>query len=146
MRLLSRFFLIFLLVFSLSPCLSAWASGAAKKEGENKPADGEPVYVHLKPIILPIISDYGAEQLVNLIIDLEMKDFDTAMMLNNNRPRLNDAIIRGLYGGLADGSMRNASALDITKIKKKIRDVVDETFGEGIVKDVLLQDLAQRKL
>ncbi len=146
MRLLSRFLLTFLLVFSLSPCFSAWASGAAKKEGADKPADGEPVYVHLKPIVLPIISDYGAEQLVNLIIDLEMKDFETATMLDNNKPRLHDAIIRGLYGGLADGSMRNASALNIPKIKKKIRDVVNETFGEGSVKDVLFQDIAQRKL
>jgi flagellar basal body-associated protein FliL len=107
--------------------------------------EGEPVYVRMKPVVLPVISDKGAEQLVNLVVDLETKDYDTAVDLNNNKPKLNDAIIRSLYGGLSDGSMRNANALDIIKIKTNIKDTINQTFGEGTVLNVFVQAVEQRK-
>lgn len=107
---------------------------------------GDPVYVHLQPVILPIISDAGAEQIITMLIDLETKDFETASKMHANMPRLKDAIIQALYGGLADGSMRNANALDIAKIKQNILNLTNRVFGEGSVHDVLIQAVAQRKL
>lgn len=169
MLLLLRSVFTILVVFSFSLGLSApvlasgheaapKAHGEAKAEGgeakEEKKADGEitgganigdPVYIHLKPIVLPVISDKGAEQLVNIIVDLETKDYSTAESLNMNRPRVNDAIIRALYAGLSDASMRNSNALDIIRIKSGIRDTMNKTFGEGTIKDVLIQAVEQRK-
>lgn len=154
-------FFLMLLVFPLLMCASVQAESKPKadahgggdgdKKGEEdlssifNAGEGEPVFVRMKPVVLPVISDKGAEQLVNIIINLETKDYETAMHLNNNKPRVNDAIIRALYGGLADGSMRNSHALDIMKIKKNVKDTMNQTFGEGSVLEVLIQAVEQRK-
>ena len=162
MSLVLRFCLfVMMVVFSVNPAFAAEHGGggekkeAAKEEesgGINDVAsiwgggEGGPVYVRMKPVVLPVISDKGAEQLVNIIVDLQTKDYDVATNLNANKPKLNDAIIRALYGGLADGSMRNAYALDIMKVKGNIRDTINETFGEGTILEVLVQAVEQRRL
>lgn len=108
--------------------------------------EGDPVYVHLKPVIFPVISDAGAEQIIVLLVDLQIKDVDTATMMSATMPRLRDAIIRALYGGLAEGAMRNANALDIDKIKDNIVKTCNKVYGEGTVLDALIQAVSQRKL
>src|ERR1700722_9960523 len=35
---------------------------------------GDPVYVHLSPIVLPILGDTGPEQLVTVVIAIQVKD------------------------------------------------------------------------
>jgi flagellar basal body-associated protein FliL len=164
------FVALFLTTASLVPA-PAWASagGGEKKEAKKEGGDeegggakdkkkkgqetvtggtfeGEPVYVHLRPVIFPIISDSGAEQIVVLLVDLQIKDVDMATKMSQSMPRLRDTIIRGLYGGLSDGSMRNANALDIDKIKANIVNACNKVFGEGTVLDALIQAVSQRKL
>lgn len=129
-------------------------SGGDKKDKKKKGNEvvtgglfeGDPVYVHLRPIIFPIISDSGAEQIVVLLIDLQAKDVDTATKLSNTMPRLRDTILRSLYGGLADGAMRNANALDIEKIKTNIVKSCNQVYGDGTALDALIQAVSQRKL
>ncbi len=143
---------------------SAYASdhGGGGHGGESKPADkggedsgegvtggkfdGDPVYVRLQPIIFPIISDRGAEQIVTLIVHLQTKDFDTATSMHERMPKLKDSILQALYGGLSDGKMRNSYMLDLEKIKSNIKNTVNRIFGEGSVVDVLVQAVGQRKL
>jgi flagellar basal body-associated protein FliL len=135
--------------------------GGAKKEEAKGDADkaenadgsitggeheGDPVYVHLKPLVFPVINDKGAQQVVNLIIDLEVKSFDVATKLNASRPKVNDAILTGLYGSLSDEEVRNSVVLDIAKVKHFILQAMEKSFGKGIVKDVLIQAASQRKL
>lgn len=163
---------LFLSTAALAPA-PAWASAGGGEKKEAKPAEGgdeeggdakdkkkkkgqetvtggtfegDPVYVHLRPIIFPIISDSGAEQIIVLLVDLQIKDVDTATKMSQAMPRLRDTIIRGLYGGLADGSMRNANALDIEKIKANIVKACNKVFGEATVLDALIQAVSQRKL
>lgn len=139
-------------------------SGEEKKEGEEGKKEGEgeaksseeeitggkfegdPVYIHIKPIVLPVITKQGAEQIVTMLIDIQTKDYDAATLLHTNMPRLRDAILNGLYGGLSDGSMRQAQALNLDRIKKKILTRINRMFGEGQAVDILIQAVAQRKL
>lgn len=109
-------------------------------------SDEDPIFLHLAPLTLPIINDYGAQQLVTMLIDLQMPDMESAEKLQSEMPRLKDAVLQALYGGLADGSMRNANALDIVKIKKLIHDTLNRIFGDGKVSEVLIQAVAQRRL
>jgi flagellar basal body-associated protein FliL len=148
----------------------AWASeegaapskGEAKKGGESEGGEekgnkapegvtggrfaGDPIYVHIAPMVLPVITDQGVEQLITMQIDVEVKDFDTADKLHTEMPRVMDALMRALYGGLGQGSLRRGKLVDIAKIKAKAAAAVESVVGAENVKDVLIQGVAQRML
>lgn len=108
--------------------------------------DGDPIYIHLKPLVLPIVNDSGAQQIVTLQIDLQIRDFDTADSMHSNMPRVRDSIMRALYGGLGNGSLRNGNMLDVDRIKTRVQRALDETFGKNTIQNVLIQAFAQRTL
>jgi flagellar FliL protein len=122
--------------------------------GENKKAPegvsggrfaGDPVYVHIAPMVLPVISDQGVEQLITILIDVEVRDFDVADNMHSNMPRVMDALMRSLYGGLGQGSLRNGKLVDVTKVKARATAALNEVIGDGI-REVLIQGVAQRML
>lgn len=124
-------------------------SNNTKKKGEDDVSGGrfagDPVYVHLSPMVMPIITDNGAEQLVTFTIDIQVKDFDTADNIHSNMPRVVDALMQALYGGLGQGSLRNGKMVDVAKIKAKATEAITSVIGDGI-KDVLIQGVSQRML
>src|SRR6185437_14390879 len=84
------------------------------KEGKKAPTDvtggrfeGDPVYVHLAPMILPLITENGAEQIITLQITIQVTDFDAADTVHSNMPKVMDSLMRTLYGNLGDGSVMN---------------------------------------
>jgi flagellar basal body-associated protein FliL len=162
-------FLLLLAAFSFASPVSVRADDAAapaakkddakKGEGEggeekkSVPKDisggrfaGDPVYVHLSPMILPVITDTGAEQIVTLQITIEVKDFDAADTVHTNMPKVMDALMRGLYGGLGNGDLRNGQLIDVTKIKAKATTALGEAVGADNIRDVLIEAVAQRRL
>jgi flagellar basal body-associated protein FliL len=125
--------------------------GGEKEGGKKKDDDisggrfaGDPVYVHITPLMLPVISDEGLQQLVTVVIDVEVKDFDTADMMHTNMPRIRDALMRSLYGGLGQGTLRNGKLINVTKIKTKATVALNEVVGNNGIKEVLVQGVAQR--
>lgn len=58
------------------------ATTSVKSETTSANAFGEPAegrtYVHLEPIVLPVISDTGVDQLVTIRIDLEATSLDAS--------------------------------------------------------------------
>ena len=137
----------------------AGKDGDKKDEGDEKskskdgPKDvsggrfaGDPVYVHLAPMVLPIITDDGVEQLVTFQIDIEVKDFDVADHIHTIMPRVVDSLMRSLYGGLGQGTLRRGKLVDVTKIKAKATTAINEVVGADGVRDVLIQGVAQRML
>lgn len=123
--------------------------GEKKKKGDEDISGGrfagDPIYVHIAPMILPIISNQGAEQLVTVIIDVEVKDFDAADKMHTDMPKVRDALMRALYGGLGQGSLRNGKLVDVAKVKEKASAALREVMGDG-VKQVLVQGVSQRIL
>jgi flagellar basal body-associated protein FliL len=107
---------------------------------------GDPVYVHIAPMVLPVISDAGVEQLVTIVIDVEVKDFDVADNLHSNMPKVMDALMRSLYGGLGQGSLRNGKLVDVTKVKNKATAALQAIISEDGIKNVLVQGVSQRML
>ena len=125
--------------------------GGDKKKGDGVVTGGrfagDLIYVHLEPIVLPLINESGAEQIFTVIIDLQVKDFDAADTLHSNMPRVRDTMMRVLYGGLSDGSLRiGRHMIDVIKVKARIGAALEKTMGAKLVDDVLIQDIAQRKL
>lgn len=132
---------------------SAEESKAATKDRKEEAAtitggqsDADPIYLHLPVVTFPIIDDGGAQQIVSLLIDLHMKDRPSAEKIQSSMPKLKDAIIQALYGGMSDRSMRNAQMLDISKVKDGIVQTLNRIYGDGFVNDVLIQAVSQRKL
>ena len=123
--------------------------GAKKKGNEDVSGGrfaGDPVYVHIAPMVMPVISDQGVEQLVTIIIDVEVKDFDVADNMHTNMPRVNDALMRALYGGFGQGSLRNGKLVDVNRVKVKATAALNEIIGNDGIRDVLVQGIAQRML
>lgn len=107
---------------------------------------GDPIYVHIAPMVMPVISDAGVEQLVTIVLDIEVKDFDTADNLHSNMSKVMDALMRGLYGGLGQGSLRKGKLVDVAKVKTKATLALREVLGEDSIKNVLVQGVSQRML
>lgn len=129
-------------------------SGAGEGGGAQKhPADvsggrfaGDPIYVHMDPMVLPVISESGAEQLITLNISIEVKDFDTADSIHTNMPRVQDALTRALYGGLGNGTLMNGQLIDVNKVKARATAAVAQVVGANGLKEVLIEAVAQRRL
>ena len=107
---------------------------------------GDPIFVHLAPMVLPIITDNGVEQLVTFQIDIEVRDFDVADHIHSVMPRVIDALMRSLYGGLGQGSLRRGKMVDVTKVKAKATAAIGEVIGAENIRDVLIQGVSQRML
>ncbi|MGB9153969.1 MAG: hypothetical protein WCD70_12890, partial [Alphaproteobacteria bacterium] len=104
---------------------------------------GDPIYVHISPLVLPVIADDGVEQLVTIILDVQVKDFDTADDMHSNMPRVMDSLMRALYGGLGAGTLRQGKLANVNKVKTKAIEAVGEVVGSDKVIDVLVQGVSQ---
>lgn len=146
----------FLLLGAAGLPAQSWASGGgseAKKGDKEKEKDSGPVfgagdlvYVKLEPMVIPVISDNGAQQLVTFIIQLHVKNFSAADKLRSRLPQLTDAIFTALYGGLGQGSLRTGHQINIPKVKRRIVEAVDKTIEPNLIEDVLLGGIGQRML
>ena len=121
----------------------AAGDGAAAAEAE--PA-GPPVYVEFNPIQLPVIGDARIDQVIDIVVALEVADGPTADRVIANAPRLNDAYLRSLYGALHARHVLREGIVDVTFIKRRIVDVSADVMGEGVIRDALVQMVAQRLL
>ena len=107
---------------------------------------GDPIYVHISPMVLPVINDSGVEQLVTIILDVQVKNFDSADDMHTNMPKVMDSLMRALYGGLGQGVLRNGKLVNVGKIKNKAITAVGEVIGAENIQDVLVQGVSQRML
>ncbi len=132
-------------------------AGEKKGEGEGKGKGedtgimggrfkGDPIYVRIDPLVMPVISKQGAEQIVMLKVVIQVPELDIANKIHMEQPKVMDAIMRNLYGSLGEGSVQNGKMVDVAKIKPKIIHAISEVVGEGNVTDVLIQGIAQRRL
>jgi flagellar basal body-associated protein FliL len=108
--------------------------------------DGDPIYVRMRPLVLPVITNDGIEQLVTLALDVRVKDEDTADILHKNMPRLTDSLLRALYGGIDEGSLKNGKLVNLEKIKVRAVSAVSELVPRDKIVDVLIEGIAQRML
>lgn len=137
-----RMGLLTLLLFLLA--VPAFASG-----GEDKPPvdPNAPVYVEIAPFIIPVLGASGPEELVSMIITLELAaGEDREAYVRQRLPRLNDAYVQTLYGALDRRTVKRSGLVDVALVKEKLMKATERVLGEGYVKDVLVQAVAQRRL
>lgn len=150
-----RFILLILVLFLLLGAAAAagWyfflrEDPNAMEEVEEEEVDlGPPVFVEFNPIQVPVIGEDRAEQLINIIISLEVLGQENADRVITFAPRLNDAFLVELYGGLSTQDLvARTGLLDVERMKIRLRFAANRVLGEGVVTDVLVQLVSQRPL
>lgn len=148
------FFLFSGASLAVAPHAVASEKKASQEKGEEKEPEtitggrfsGDPIYVHIKPMVLPVINEDGIQQLVSLILAIHVKDQKTAERLQRNMPRVIDALYRNLYGALGEGTLTDGKMANIRKIKSKSVQAMSELVDKENIVDVLVQAISQRML
>ena len=118
----------------------------AVEEVVEEPPAAPPVYVRFNPLQLPLIGDDGIEQVIDIIVALEVPDQSAADQVIAMAPRLNDAILRDLYGVLHTSRIMRNGIVNVGAIKERIVTVAQGIMGEDLVSDALVQGVAQRPM
>ncbi len=118
----------------------------AEAEVVEEPEPSAPVYVRFNPLQLPLIGDDGIDQVIDIIVALEVPDDAAADQVIAMAPRLNDAILRDLYGVLHTNRIMRNGVVNVNAIKVRIVGVAQGIMGEELVRDALVQGVAQRPM
>lgn len=123
------------------------SEGGGKEEGEGKAKGAEMgPFVRLQPMVLPLVTENGAEQIITFLIVIQVKDSDAIRNIQEQMPRVQDAIFRVLYSGLSDGSLRRGNSVNLTRIKSRIINALGRVIDKNGVADILIQAVGQRAL
>ncbi|HEY0836766.1 MAG TPA: hypothetical protein VGE72_22845 [Azospirillum sp.] len=147
---------IILLVFGLALLGGAGYGGwmlyqkyVVGEQGEPPPPKEVPppptAYVRMTPIAIPAIGRDRVEQFVTVVVTIEVVA-DQQARSAQNIPRLTDAFITTLYAAVDDKSVLSGALVNIPVVKEKLIAAATKVLGEGVVRDVLVQVVTQRKL
>lgn len=103
-------------------------------------------FVELDPLILPIITQKGATQVVSLVVSLEIEAGQSADRVRLMKPRLKDAYIQDMYGVLNDRVALRGGVVRVEIIKDRLNRASAKVLGDDVVRDVLLQVVQQRPI
>ncbi len=102
-------------------------------------------FVRLPPLVVPMIGPSRVEQFVTVVVAVEVI-LEQQPMVQANQPRLTDAFLTALYGGVADKSILNGALVNIPAVKAKLKEAAIKVVGKDAVYDVLVQAVTQRNL
>lgn len=117
--------------------------GEAKVEEPPKPK-GPPAFLQVGPIILPLVGETRVEQNILLVVSIELGNESVREQVRPLVPRLNDAFLRALYGGLGKGDVVEGQIVNVTAVKAKLVKATEEVLGPNVAQDVLIQSVTQR--
>jgi flagellar FliL protein len=148
---------IILLVLALLVLIGAGVGGYVMfgpkppKDGEHveeapkkKERTGPPVFVQVGPMIVPVLGAKTVEQNIMVTVSLEVDDDTIREQVRQQSPRLVDAYVQALYGGIDKGQVIEGQVLNIPALKNKLMETTEKVLGPGIVHDVLIQSVSQR--
>src|SRR5581483_369433 len=120
--------------FFLSVGLLAASAAHAGEDGTNAAAaaanPGDPVYVDLAPLVLPVIDGDKVQQVLQFTVTLQVADEKTADHIRAVKPRLTDAYIQDLYGALDRRRVLDGKVLDIERLKDELKRVSVGVLGD----------------
>lgn len=116
------------------------------KANESGGLSGSKVFVSIGPIILPVITDDGPQQIITMIVSLQVKNTNDSDKVRKQFPRLVDAYMRALYGRLDKRTMHHGTIVNVDFVKSRVARATSEILGAGLVEDVLIQAVSQRQV
>lgn len=116
----------------------------AAKSGEEGGAEASgPIFVEMKPLVLPIVDANGVSQTVSFVVSLEAATPEVKAEIEKMTPRLVDAYLQDMYGSLSRKAAMNDGLVQVGFIKERLTNVTAEVLGKDKVKNVLLQAVQQ---
>lgn len=115
-----------------------------QNEPKRKERRGPPIFASIGPMIVPILGAKSVEQNIMITVSLEVDDDAAREQVRQQSPRLVDAYVQTLYGGIDKGVVIDGQVLNIPALKSKLQEATDKVLGPGVVHDVLIQSVSQR--
>lgn len=128
------------------------ADEAAKAEHDAKAAEAAQAavatqeFVHIDPLIFPVIGETGVTQTISLVVSIEVPSKEAAVEVERLSPRLKDAFIQDMYGALNRKNSMEKGVLKVGPLKARLNRISTQVLGEDKVNDVLLQIVSQRPI
>lgn len=139
--------LLFFMALGLSATVFSSNTALAASEAHDEAVvTDEILYVHLNPIIVPILSDKGATQIITLVVAIEVPDNESVGIVERNRIRLTDAFLTDMYGVLDKNQLIKNGYIDIERVKSRLNKITKRVVGEERISGVMLEAVQQRKV
>ena len=103
-----------------------------------------PQFVKVDPIVIPLIRQGEVTKFVTVVVTLEMTLDDAAIRVEGIKRRLVDALFTELHS-LFSMRMVQEKGADTQIIKDRVLVVANRVLGEGSVRSVLIQGIAQQR-
>ncbi|MFV3126006.1 hypothetical protein [Niveispirillum sp. KHB5.9] len=116
----------------------------AEEKPKKKERTGPPVFVQVGPMIVPVLGAKTVEQNIMVTVSLEVDDDVVRDQVRIQSPRLVDAYVQALYGGIDKGQVIDGQVLNIPALKTKLMETTEKVLGPDVVHDVLIQSVSQR--
>src|SRR5579871_5919673 len=128
------------LVCFMSLSLEARAAETAKPGA----AENGPPYVRFDPIFISVIDGNRVARQIGVTLVLELLDVKSKPDVEAMHKQLNDAFFRELYG-FFQTKAGAAGKVDEVYLKRRLLATAGKIVGQGIVKEVLVEQLFERK-
>ena len=103
-----------------------------------------PQFVKVDPIVIPLIRQGEVTKFVTVVVTLEMTQDDAAIRVEGVKRHLMDALFTELHS-LFSLRMVQEKGADTQIIKNRILVVANRVLGQGSVRGVLIQGIAQQR-
>ena len=111
-----------------------------------KPVPPTPVYIRVPAFEVSMIGTDRVEQMITFVVALQVKDMFAADAVAARMARVTDTFLTTVYGALDEGEIRKGSMVNIPGLKEKLKTVGNQLLGDGVIIDVLVQTVLQRRL
>jgi flagellar basal body-associated protein FliL len=117
---------------------------AADRSAVVMPVPGQPYFVQMAPIFVPVIDQHSISRQVSIAVAVEIADGAKAKDVDEKRPELNDAFLGDIYGYVQQRGGVGAPQGE-TALKQRLRDTAQRVLGEIAVKDVEIEEFFEQR-
>jgi flagellar basal body-associated protein FliL len=130
--------LLVVAVLATAPALAADRSAVVM------PVPGQPYFVQMAPIFVPVIDQHSISRQVSIAVAVEIADGAKAKDVDEKRPELNDAFLGDIYGYVQQRGGVGAPQGE-TALKQRLRNTAQRVLGEIAVKDVEIEEFFEQR-
>ncbi|HXQ51961.1 MAG TPA: flagellar basal body-associated FliL family protein [Stellaceae bacterium] len=124
--------------------LGAAPGRAADRSAVIMPVAGQPFFVQLNPIFVPVIASTNISRQVSIAVAVEIADGANAKDVEEKRPELNNAFLSDIYGFVQQrggiGPPQGETAL-----KERLRQTAQRVLDPVQVTEVLIEEFFEQK-
>jgi flagellar FliL protein len=120
------------------------AGAAEHEDGGKTPTPGEPIFVDVAPIVLPVVERNSVTRQVGVLLTMELADQPAIATVTDKRRELRDAFITELYRLYGWRSTADRVVKE-TLIKQRLQLAADRVLGPGVVRAILIRQIVEQE-